>query len=40
MDASRQLDKEALDVALNSSFIAKRKRAEYRYRHRMGEGGY
>ena len=38
MDSSTQVDGEALDATLNSSFIAKGKRAEYRYRHSGGGG--
>lgn len=40
IDSSTQVNGEALDVALSSSFIAKGKKSEYRYRHRMREGGY
>lgn len=32
------VDGEALDGTLNSSFTAKGKRAEYKYRYRMGGG--
>lgn len=40
MDSSTQVDGEALDVALRSSFTAKEKREEYRYRHRLRKGEY
>lgn len=39
MDSSTQVDGEALDGTLNSSFIANGKRAEYRYRYRIVGGG-
>ena len=39
MVSSTQIDEEALHGTLNSTYIVKEGRAEYKYRYRIGEKG-